>query len=84
MNILRYKGTYSTLTKQIYDQSIIKYRKIYEIVYYMNGCEYGSLLAEAWKKEMGSSQSKVSFDFRVSLSAYEVGCAGRYKASAYK
>lgn len=50
----------------------------------MNSYEYGSLLAEAWKKEMGSSQSKVSFDFRVSLSAYEVGCAGRYKASAYK
>jgi len=50
----------------------------------MNSYEYGSLLAEAWKKEIGSSQSKVSFYFRVSLSAYEASKAGKYRASCTK
>lgn len=51
----------------------------------MKSYGYGSLLAEAWKREMESSKSKVGFDFRVSLSTYERGCcAGKYKASTYK
>ena len=51
----------------------------------MKSYGYRSLLAEAWKREMGSSRSKVGFDFMVSLSVYEGGCcAGKYKASTYK
>lgn len=51
----------------------------------MNSCEYGSLLAETWRKVRTSSVTKVSFKYKVSLSAYEVGCcAGKYKASTYK
>ena len=49
----------------------------------MNGCEYGSLLAEAWRKVRTSSATKVGFKYKVSLSAYEVGCAGKYKLSTY-
>lgn len=51
----------------------------------MNGCEYGSLLAEAWRKVRTSSATKVGFKYKVSLSAYEGDCcAGKYKASTYK
>lgn len=50
----------------------------------MNGCEYGSLLAEAWRKVHTSSATKVGFKYKVSLSAYEAGCAGTYKVSSYK
>jgi len=50
----------------------------------MKSYGYRSLLAEAWKREMGSSRSKVGFDFRVSLSVYEVGNIGKYRASASK
>ena len=50
----------------------------------MKGCEYGYLLAEAWRKVRTSSATKVGFKYKVSLSAYEVGYAGKYKASTYK
>lgn len=50
----------------------------------MNSCEYGSLLAEAWRKVRTSSATKVGFKYKVSLSAYEAGCAGKYKVSSYK
>ncbi len=51
----------------------------------MKDCQYGSLLAEAWRKVRTSSATKIGFKYKVSLSAYEGGCcAGKYKASTYK
>ena len=49
----------------------------------MKDCQYGSLLAEALRKVRTSSATKVGFKYKVSLSAYEVGYAGKYKASTY-
>ena len=50
----------------------------------MNGCEYGSLLAEAWRKVHTSSATKVGFKYKVSLSVYDVGCIRKYERSTYK
>ena len=50
----------------------------------MNGCEYGSLLAEAWRKVRTSSATKVGFKYGVSLSLYDVGCIRKYERSTYK
>lgn len=50
----------------------------------MKDCEYGVLLAEAWRKVRTSSDTKVGFKYEVSLSLYDVGCIRKYERSTYK